>query len=342
MLVQHDSSARPDIDITVRPPSVRPWLILLAVLALVGAAMVIPVPSLLKFVPGPVRDVERLIEVEGTETFSSEGTLFLTTVRVDESVTIADWVASFFESETTIIDKQSFTQGLSLNELNRLQRQEMVASKRAAASVALNALGIEERAGVEVANVLAEPAEGELRDGEVISSIDGDEVGTGCDLLATLSRHSPGEVVELQLKGRSKARSLDLRLGSAPNSGDRAFIGIEMAPDDFGSIDFQFRTGRIAGPSAGLMFSLALYDRLTPEDLTGGRRIAGTGTISCDGTVGEIGGVTQKVAGAEAMGAEVFLAPAGNLAEAQAAARDIRVISVGTFQDAVQQLESIH
>jgi PDZ domain-containing protein len=102
--------------------------------------------------------------------------------------------------------------------------------------------------------------------------------------------------------------------------------------------DAAFDTGEIAGPSAGLMMSLSLYDSLTADDLTHGRSIAGTGTISCDGEVGSIGGIEQKVAAAEAKGADIFLAPAGNAPDARGIAEDIRVVAVGTFDDALSYL----
>lgn len=341
MVVQNDI---PDYSKSTRPVrgrSLLGWSIVLVTLALIGAAFVIPVPSVLRFVPGPVRDVEDLVEVDGTDTFSSEGTLYLTTVGVDEQVTVAEWMWSYIDSESEAIDADSFTQGLSLEELNRLQRQQMTVSKRAAASVALTALGADELPGVEIESVVSEPARGELSAGDVIRSIDGRSLGTACDLLATLADHDPGETVEVEVTKGSRTRSLDIRLGAAPGDSARPFIGIEMAPDDFGPIDYEFKTGRIAGPSAGLMFALALYDRLTPEDLTGGRRIAGTGEIGCDGSVGEIGGIQQKVAGAEARDAEIFLAPEGNAAAARAAADDIEVIAVGSFDDALDHLESL-
>ncbi|MGH2787535.1 MAG: YlbL family protein [Actinomycetota bacterium] len=339
--MQRDFPDHSKKDVTVRPPSLRPWLIVLIILALLGASLVIPVPSILRFVPGPVRDVEGLIEVSGRETFSSEGSFYLTTVRVDDSVTVAEWVWSYFDSETMVVDEEGFTQGLSLKELNRIQRQQMTASKRAAASVALTAIGADELAGVEIASVVSEPAEGRLDSGDVITTIDGESVGTACDLLVTLAGHSPGEMVEFEVADGSKTRAVDIRLGAAPDDDARPFIGIEMAPDDFGPIDYRFKTGEIAGPSAGLMFSLALYDRLTPDDLTAGRRVAGTGTIACNGSVGEIGGIEQKVAGAEAEGAKLFLAPAGNAAAAREAADDIEIVAVGSFEDAVDHLESL-
>jgi PDZ domain-containing protein len=107
------------------------------------------------------------------------------------------------------------------------------------------------------------------------------------------------------------------------------------------TVGVKFKTGEIAGPSAGLMFTLALYDRLTPDDLTDGRKIAGTGTIACGGVVGPIGGVEEKVAGAEDQGAEIFLAPEGNYAAALGVADEIEVVSIATFDDAVEYLEGL-
>ncbi len=97
----------------------------------------------------------------------------------------------------------------------------------------------------------------------------------------------------------------------------------------------------VGGPSAGLLFTLTVYDLLTPGDLTGGHVIAGTGAINLDGTVGPIGGVAQKVAGAEFAGAEYFLSPPDNYAEALAAAQKIHVIKVATAADAIQFLRSL-
>ena len=97
----------------------------------------------------------------------------------------------------------------------------------------------------------------------------------------------------------------------------------------------------IGGPSAGLMFTLAVYNMLTPEDLTSGRIIAGTGTINPNGTVGPIGGVQQKVVGAELRGAEYFLSPPQNYQDAKAMARNIKVIEVATAEEAIQFLQSL-
>ena len=103
-------------------------------------------------------------------------------------------------------------------------------------------------------------------------------------------------------------------------------------------VDIEIDTGQIAGPSAGLMMTLAIYDRLTSSDLTRGRKVAGTGEIAPCGGVGSIGGIEQKVAGAEREGADIFLAPAANFAAAQRAARSVEVIPISSFSDAIERL----
>jgi PDZ domain-containing protein len=89
------------------------------------------------------------------------------------------------------------------------------------------------------------------------------------------------------------------------------------------------------------MFTLTVYNMVTPQDLTGGRVIAGTGTINPDGTVGPIGGVQQKVAGAEFAGAEYFLSPPENFDDARAVARRIKVVEVASATEAIQFLRSL-
>jgi PDZ domain-containing protein len=89
------------------------------------------------------------------------------------------------------------------------------------------------------------------------------------------------------------------------------------------------------------MFTLAVYNAVTPDDITGGRKIAGTGTISLDGSVGPIGGVQQKVAAAEAAGAEYFLAPAENYNDARLVARHIKIVKIATVDEALAFLQGI-
>ena len=107
-------------------------------------------------------------------------------------------------------------------------------------------------------------------------------------------------------------------------------------------VDVEIDSRNIGGPSAGLMFTLEIIDELTPEDITHGHRIAGTGTINADGEVGAIGGMRQKTFGAIDAGAEYLLVPSANYLEATEAAGDkIKVVEVGNIQDAMTFLNSL-
>jgi PDZ domain-containing protein len=101
----------------------------------------------------------------------------------------------------------------------------------------------------------------------------------------------------------------------------------------------EIEAGQIGGPSAGLMYTLAVMDLLAPDELTGGHVVAGTGTIDIEGNVGPIGGIRQKVVAAEAAGAEVMLVPTDNYEEALTARRvAMELIAVSTLDEALAAL----
>jgi PDZ domain-containing protein len=189
------------------------------------------------------------------------------------------------------------------------------------------------------------PAQGRLQPGDRILSVAGTPVFTACAAGAEIRKQGVGEPVDFEII--RKGRSMDLTIETAaldPDYPDLPLVGVEMEDSDRlrGRLpDVEIDTGDVGGPSAGLMFALTIYDRLTPDDLTHGLEIAGTGGISCDGTVVPIGGVQQKVAAAEDRGAEIFLSPASNLEEAQEVAGDIDVVAIDTFDDAVEYLSGL-
>ncbi|MDQ4143056.1 MAG: PDZ domain-containing protein [Actinomycetota bacterium] len=332
----------------VRGPRGIKWIVFLAVVLVVAAASNwIPVPVFYIYQPGPVRDVEELVEIDEAQTYSSEGRLLLTTVNVKVDVVLRDWVVAMFDPSATVVLKEEVTGGGSLQELERQQRQEMVASKQHAEEVALAALGIAEPRGegAEIkATVQGAPAEGVLREDDIIIRVNGLEVSTTCDVGRQIDRTEIGDDLELTVLRDDERKTISVTTEKNPQDPSTSYIGIFMDEIRYRfdpGFDVDFETGEIAGPSAGLMFALALYDRLTPGDLTRGMDIAGTGTIACDGGVGPIGGVEQKVAGAEAQGAEIFLSPTANVAAAEEIADEIEVVSVSTFDDAVEYLEGL-
>ena len=338
------------------PPDQKPvkglqiwrWIVAIALVIGLGyAAFYVPIPIFYAYLPGPVRDVEELVEVQGADTYSSEGQLYLTTVSVDLDVTFADWISALIDPNSTIVMKEDVTQGRSLEEMNRENRLEMAASKQSAEEVALSALGLAAPTGdgVRIEQVVkGSPADGVLKAGDEIIEVDGVRTLTSCQVGGEIDKHEPDERLFFSIERDGKERTASVELASNPNDPEEPFVGIRMKDVNFEfdpGVEIDFKTGRIAGPSAGMMFALALYDRLTPEDLTGGRPIAGTGTIACDGGVGPIGGIEQKVAGAEAEGAEVFLAPTANFADAKKAADSMEVVSVSNFQEALDYLEGL-
>ena len=324
----------------------RAWTaaaIALGVVLLVVASFTIPIPIFYGQLPGPIQDVERLVEVDGRRTYSSEGALFMTTVSFDTQVTLVEWIVAAIDPTKTVVERDQITGGMSFDQLERIQLQEMRNSQSAATVVAATALGADppEGDGAAIADVVQEPAEGELQRGDRIVAIDGSTVDTVCDVYALLHERDPGDAVEVTVVRGSSEETFTLEAASNPVDPGQAFLGIAMESDyEFDpGFEVKFDTGRVAGPSAGLMLSLGLYDQLTPEDLTEGRSIAGTGTITCDGSVGPIGGIEQKIAAAEARGADAFLTPAANVPAARSVADDIEIVEISSFGDALAYLQ---
>ena len=325
------------------------WIVLgLVGVFLVFLAFFVPIPVLYEYLPGPAPKVGRLIEIGGARTYSSEGSFRLTTVSVDTQVTFAEWVASGFDPDTSVVTREQVTGGQSLNQLQKEQEAQMNQSNQSAKEVALAALGIATPRGDGarvVATIEDTPAHGKLKEGDLILEIDDEPVGTVCDAGREIDEREVGDEIELALRRGGKKVTVRVPTVANPQDPESPFIGIAMEEVNYTfepGVDIKFDPGDIAGPSAGLMFALEIYDRLTPQDLTHGREIAGTGEISCDGGVGPIGGVEQKVAGAEREGAEIFLAPTLNFAAARkAGGDDIEVVSISTFSDAIEYLEGL-
>lgn len=328
-------------------PLVKLLIGAILLVALVAAAFLVPLPMFYAYLPGPVRDVERLVDVGNERTYSSEGRLLLTTVSVDPQVTFWEMVQAGFDDSTAIVAKEDVTGGRSLKELIEEQKIEMRNSKQAAEEVALTALGFAEPTGdgAKVIETITDtPADGVLRVDDVIVSIEGEPVDTTCDVGSSIDRFEVGETIDVGVRRNGRVETFELEIAPDPRDRQAGIIGVYMEDVNrrFESdLDIEIDTGKIGGPSGGLMMTLALYDQLTPDDLTAGRTVAGTGTIGCDGGVGPIGGIEQKVAGAEGAGATVFLSPSANAGAAKAVANDIEIVTISTFDQAVSYLEGL-
>ncbi|MCU1448546.1 MAG: hypothetical protein JWP02_716, partial [Acidimicrobiales bacterium] len=243
--------------------------------------------------------------------------------------------------------RQVVPSGVSESQYLLFERQVFVESARTGAAVGLRAAGLPVTAtggGARVAAVVkGSPAEGHLRVGDVVTAADGKPVRLSADLVAVTAGKPVGTVVDLTVLRGGVTSELRLQLQRVGQLG-RAALGVEVvsvAP----RIDLPFpvdvAVNDVGGPSAGLMVALAAYDLATPADVVRGRVVAGTGTIDVNGNVGAVGGVAEKVAGAEADNATIFLAPSDEASEARSAAGSgIRVIAVKTFDDALRALDA--
>lgn len=316
-------------------------------LLLLGPSLaLLPLPFGL-YAPGGAVAVAPMIDVPGRPPAPTRGALLLTTVIEQTPIVVAQWLDGQVNPAITLLPpEQVVPPGSTPQELVAISADQLAASQLTATVVALRRAGYAATITGDGARVLglqdASPARGLLRPGDVITSLGGESVRSVDDLLAALGGQAGQDQAAATIERDGQARQLTLPLAPPASDGGPPRIGISVETAGMrveSPVDVQIHTQSIiGGPSAGLMFTLAIYDRLTPGDLTGGRVIAGTGTISLDGAVGPIGGVAQKVAAAERAGATIFLVPRENAAEAERVARKIRVIPVGTLDEALAAL----
>jgi PDZ domain-containing protein len=307
----------------------------LAAAVVIGGSMLLPYYSL---GPGPARDVEPLIRIGGHERYGSAGRFVLTSV-VFRQLTAFGVVASWLDPDRAVVPRSDLygPEETPAQEQTRAISQ-MDQSKLSAASVVLKRLTgypKDHGEGVLVEGVVSDcAADGRLFPGDRILSVDGAAVNTVGQAGRAIGAAPSGSTLnfEVSVDGRPRSISLVRR----PCGGkEKALVGVQLI-NSF-PIQISISTGQIGGPSAGLMFALGLYDLLTPNDLTGGRTIAGTGEIGVDGTVYPIGGIAEKVVAAADAGASVFLVPRQDLAAARTATggRSLRLVPVSSFDDAL-------
>lgn len=322
----------------------------LLLVALCAVAWLRPVPYV-AMRPGPVQNTlgdfggSAIVEIAGRPTYATAGELDLTTVSVTAptaELTLGDALLAWFDPQRALVPRDLYyPPDQSVKQAQRESAVAMSSSQDSAIVAALHELGYDVPMTVRVQSVTkGSPAQGHLEVGDVISEVGGTPVDEATEVSALLQEVQPGDRATFTVfrdGGRLEVRS---PTEAAPDEASRTMVGITILDDPQLPFDVTITLGdRIGGPSAGLMFSLAIVDKLTPGPMTGGGHIAGTGTIDVDGNVGPIGGIGQKIAGAENAGASVFLVPGGNCSEArQAHSTDIRLVRVKTLESAVASL----
>ncbi len=315
-----------------------------AALTFVGLPFVVMSPGPATNILGTV-DGKPLLSVDGATTYPTAGTLDFTTVSVDGGpgvkVTLYDLGRAWLtDAEEVLPVDQVFPPDADEEQVEEEGAAEMAGSQSVATATALRALGRDVPQTVVIAAVpKGSPSEGALRADDVIVSVDGAPASSADAVRAAVRKHGPGESFPVVVRRDGSERTVAARTAT---SDGRTVIGVALRLDYDLPVDVTLNTGSVGGPSAGLMFSLAIYDVLTPGELNGGKDVAGTGTLGDDGRVGPIGGIRQKVVGAQRAGAEFFLAPAENCAELEGAVPDgLQVFRVASFDEGLASVEAI-
>ncbi len=326
------------------------WIVFVAITGAGLFLAIAPTPYLVEQA-GPVYNVlstiagKPMITVTGKTTYPTTGDLDMLTVTLKgDSTRGASWFdvgLAKFDSSVAIINKDDvYPPGWDDAKLNEEADMMMLDSQSNAKAAALNLLDIPFTSSVKVTSVTKSgPAGNVLKAGDTLLKVQG-EVATGIDQVRAFVRATEGKSpVNLEIDRKGKTSTVSV----SPKFIDKQWrmgIYVQSVPEFPFKIDIE--VGSVGGPSGGQILTLAIYDKLTPGSLTGGQKIAGTGTITPEGAIGPIGGIRQKLYGAIRAGAKWFLAPSENCDEVIGHVPDgLRVIKVSTIQDSLKAVKAI-
>ncbi|WP_328887182.1 YlbL family protein [Streptomyces sp. NBC_00316] len=336
----------------------------LILIALLCAGVMITVPYS-EMSPGPTVntlgkvDGEPVLQISGHPTYKTSGNLNMTTVRVtgaDYTMNLVEAVYGWLAHDSVVVPHDTlYPNGKTEEQSTQENAEEFSQSQESAKVAALDELGIPVTSRVVVSTVIKDsPAQGKLHAGDVIKAVDSTAVKQPEDVAKLVTQRKPGQNVTFTVipaktaaaaekagKEPEGSRKITITTKKAPEQ-NRAIVGIQAGTDHTFPFRIDIKLADVGGPSAGLMFSLGIVDKLTPGQLTGGKFVAGTGTIDDQGKVGPIGGINMKLVGARNAGARYFLTPTDNC---KAAASDtpsgLTLVKVKTIDDAKQSLEKI-
>ena len=320
--------------------------LIVAIASLIGASnLTVPYYAI---APGSAVPVAPLVEVVDGPSFQPEGEIFLTTVSLRRT-SVLQAIHGWLDPTIDVVEERVIIPpDVERDELRDFNLQLMDTSKEQALGVAFERLGFDaiRGKGAQVVQVVeGSPAEGVLTPGETIVAVDGEAVEFDSDAVSLVGSESPGTEVRLTVQAEGGARrEVTVTLARHPERRGRAFLGVTLQTLE-PSFDFPYEvriaSDRIGGPSAGLAFTLMVLDVLTDGELTGGRKVAATGTMELDGSVGQVGGVAQKAVAVEEAGVELFLVPAAEVELARRHVGDrLRVEPVETLDDALRILST--
>lgn len=311
----------------------------LMLITLFCVALLVPTPYA-EMSPGPTYNTlgdqngKPVIVITGHHTYPTTGHLNMTTVEVssaDYRPNLVSALVGWINGDMAIVPHSTlYPDNQTEQQAQQQNAEEFSASQDSAKAAALSTLGFPVKAEVVVAAVVENsPSVGKLHAGDVIVAVDGTKVTDPQQVSALVTKHQPGQDVVFTVVPKAKtsditqtaaqeaaeAQQVTITTVKNPSTG-KAMVGIQPDVEHSFPFDVQINLGDVGGPSAGLMFALGIMDKLNGTDLTGGKFVAGTGTIDAAGNVGPIGGISMKLIAARNAGAQYFFTPADNCAEA--------------------------
>ena len=326
----------------------------ISLIVLTCVAYLIPVPYV-TMRPGPAFDTlgkfddqQMFTFGDGVKTYPTSGSLDFTTVsvtRADSKVSLVDAVTSWFDRDVAVVPKSLvYPDNQTAQQSTAASAAQLDGSKDASRVAALRAAGYTVTERPQVAGLTeGGAATGLLKVGDVITQVDGTAVATSQQAVGIIGGKKPGDVVSITVERKGATKTVDITTRPADDDPAVPRVGVSLGTKYTYPLTINNNVGRqIGGPSAGTMFALAIYDKLTPGELTGGKKIAGTGEITADGVVGPIGGVRQKMRGAANAGASIFLVPQANCDEATDGDDDgLKLVKITKLADAISSLEAL-
>ncbi|MFY2860725.1 PDZ domain-containing protein [Mycobacterium sp. THU-M104] len=320
-------------------------LVPIVVFGVLLAVVTVPFVSL---GPGPTFDTlgevdgKQVVQIQGAITHPTTGHLNMTTVSQRDDLSLGEALTLWLSAQEQLVPRDVvYPPGTSREEVDKANDADFKQSEDSAEYAALGYLKYP--SAVTVAKVSDPgPSAGKLKSGDAIDAVNGVPVADIEAFTGFLKNTKPGQVVTIDFRRKNEPAGVAQITLGANKDRDYGFLGVAVLDAPWAPFEVTFNLANIGGPSAGLMFSLAVVDKLTTGELAGSKFIAGTGTISIDGKVGPIGGITHKMVAAKAAGATVFLVPAKNCYEASSDnSTGMRLVKVDTLGDAVDSLHAI-
>lgn len=298
--------------------------------------------------PGPTFDTlgetedGTIIQVDGHETYDADGELRLLTVSTrgnpEQPLNWAETAAAYFLPGQVVLPIESVYGDITVEERNQQSAAAMTDSQATSVAAALLHENIDIEATVTAVGITpGSPAEGLVNEGDLLISVNGKPIWDAGSIRAATAEHEGAITLVIERDGEQQSLSI-----TPEEVQGLKLIGVQAVAEYEFPFEVTVDLPNVGGPSAGMMFSLGIIDRITPGSMTEGVEWAGTGTISAEGQVGGIGGVVQKMHGALGDGAEWMLVPQENCGEVVGNVPDgLTVIPVETLDDAVSTIETV-